>query len=247
MSKIAGRLWVAWGGFWFALIFLSLYPLFLLWLSHPKLYRIAHFQRRVWGFLSCIPTGFIPIVSQEGSIPKGRRVVFCPNHSSYLDILTAGTYLPGFNFFMAKMELSKVPLFNIWFRTIDIPVKRESMRQSHRAFIDAAEQFDKGIDMIIFPEGKIPSYTPALHPLKIGAFRLAIEKGALIVPVTMPDNHKRLDIHAWVGSPGKMRMHIHRPIDTAGLKIEDAEQLKDDVYRILEDQLVAFGVDISKK
>jgi hypothetical protein len=42
-------------------------------------------------------------------------------------------------------------------------------------------------------------------------------------------------------------MHIHRPIDTAGLKIEDAEQLKDDVYRILEDQLVAFGVDISKK
>lgn len=243
MKKILGRIWLIWGGFWFAVIFLALYPLFFIWLSHRVLYPIAHFQRRIWGILACIPSGFIPWITMESKLPKGRRVIYCVNHSSYLDILTAGTYLPGFNFFMAKMELSKVPLFNIWFRTIDVPVKRESLRSSHKAFFDASEKFDTGIDMIIFPEGKIPTYTPKLHPLKNGAFKLAIEKQALIVPVTLPDNHKRLDVHKWVGSPGRMRMHIHRAIDTKGLNLEDADKIKDQVYHIIESKLKYYGVE----
>lgn len=247
MKKILGRIWLAWGGFWFAFIFLVLYPLFFIWLSHPKLYRIAHFQRRIWGILSCIPCGLIPWISSEEKIPHNRRVIFCPNHSSYLDILTAGTFLPGFNFFMAKMELSKVPLFNIWFKSIDVPVKRENLRNAHKAFVDAGERFDSGIDMIIFPEGRIPDNTPNLHPMKNGAFKLAIEKGALLVPVTLPDNHRRLDIIRWVCSPGRMRMYIHRPIDTAGLKIEDADMLKDKVAAIIENKLIEFGVKLDKK
>ena len=145
---------------------------------------------------------------------------------------------------MAKMELASVPLFKIWFRTLDVPVKRESLRSSHRAFYDAGEKFDTGIDMIIFPEGKIPSYTPRLHPLKNGAFKLAIEKGALVIPVTIPDNHKRLDVHKWIAQPGRMRMHIHRPIDTKKLKPEDADELKDQVFHIIEKKLKAYGIDI---
>lgn len=241
MKKILGRIWLGWGGFWFALFFVVLFPLFWLWLSTPKLYRIAHFQRRIWGILACIPAGFIPWVTKEEPIPAGRRVIYCPNHSSYLDILTAGTYLPGFNFFMAKMELSKVPLFNIWFRTIDVPVKRESLRSSHKAFGDAADKFDKGIDMIIFPEGRIPDNTPSLHSFKNGAFKLAIEKGALVVPVTLPDNYRRMDVHSWTGSPGRMRMHIHKPIDTANMNSDDADKLKDEVFRIIEDKLRSYG------
>lgn len=242
MKRILGRIWLGWGGFCFALIFIVLFPLFWLWLSSPRLYRIAHFQRRVWGVLACIPSGFIPWVTRESEIPQGRRVIFCPNHSSYLDILTTGTYLPGFNFFMAKMELSKVPLFNIWFRTIDVPVKRESLRSSHKAFGDAADRFDTGIDMIIFPEGRIPTFTPDLHQFKNGAFKLAIEKGALVVPVTLPDNHRRMDVHDWWASPGLMRMHIHKPIDTIGLTIDDADKLKDEVFRIIENKLKEYKV-----
>ena len=244
MKKLLGRIWLIWGGLWFALIFLALYPLFFIWLSHPKMYRIAHFQRRIWGALACIPSGFIPWVTMETKIPKNRRVIYCINHSSYLDILTAGAFLPGFNFFMAKMELSKVPLFRIWFKTIDVPVKRESLRSSHKAFYDASEKFDTGIDMIIFPEGKIPTNTPKLFPLKNGAFKLAIEKGCLIVPVTMPDNHKRVDVHKWVSSPGRMRTFIHQPIDTVGLNLEDADLIKEQVYTIIETKLKDYGVNV---
>jgi 1-acyl-sn-glycerol-3-phosphate acyltransferase len=237
MKKIAGKIWLAWAGFWFAGLFLIMYPLFWLWLSHPSMYRIAHFQRRIWGALTCIPSLLIPVITHEGKIPKGRKVIYCSNHCSYLDILTCGSYLPGFNFFMAKMELSKVPLFRIWFKTLDVPVQRESLRSSHQAFHHAALKMDQGTDLIIFPEGRIPSDTPKLHKFKPGAFRLAIQQQALVIPVTLPDNHKRLDVHAWLASPGLMRVHIHRPIDTAGLKPEDADALESQVFGIIEGKL----------
>ncbi len=241
LKTLLGRIWIGWAGLWFISTFIILYPLFFIWLNIPALYRIGHFQRRIWGILTCLPAGLFPMITKETDLPVGRRRVYCINHSSYLDILTAGTFLPGFNFFMAKMELSKVPLFKIWFKSLDIPVQRDKIRSSHKAFVDAGIQFNKGIDMIIFPEGKIPADAPQLGPLKAGAFKLAIEKGALIIPVTLPDNYKRLDSNHWVGSPGRMRIHIHRPIDTTGLNIEDADALKEEVFHILENKLLDFG------
>ena len=242
MKKIAGRIWVIWSGLWFSLIFLVMYPLFRIWFSHPSLYRILHFHRRIWGVLTCIPALMLPIVSKEKPLPRGRRIIYCANHSSYLDILTCGTFLPGFNFFMAKMELGKVPLFRMWFRTLDVPVLRESIRSSHKAFLMAGKKLESGVNMIIFPEGRIPKDRPKLHSFKDGAFRLAIEHGAVIVPVTLPDNLKRVDSDNWTASPGIMRMHIHRPIDTAHLKPEQADELKKQVYLIIEKKLTEYGV-----
>jgi 1-acyl-sn-glycerol-3-phosphate acyltransferase len=242
MKKILGRIWAVWAGLWFATLFLAMYPLFRIWFSHPSLYKILHFQRRIWGVLTCMPALMLPIMIKEEKIPKHRKVIYCANHSSYLDILTCGTYLPGFNFFMAKMELGKVPLFRMWFRTIDVPVQRDSLRSSHQAFVNAGNKVSAGMNMIIFPEGRIPDDRPKLHRFKPGAFRLAIEKGALIVPVTLPDNLKRTDSDNWTASPGRMRIHIHRPIDTAELKDEDADALQHQVYNIIESQLIKYGV-----
>ncbi len=207
------------------------------------MWRIAHFQRRVWGVVTSIFTFIWPSISREEKWDKKRRVIYCANHVSYLDILTCGTYLPGFNFFMAKAELAKVPLFNIWFRTIDIPVNRQSKTQSYEAFLNAQKQFDSGIDMVIFPEGKIPPNAPKLARLKAGAFRMAIERGALIVPVSLLDNHKRFPVDEWVAYPGRMRMHIHRAIDTVGLKIEDEPALREQVFSIIASKLQAEGIN----
>lgn len=242
MKKVLGRIWLCWAALWFVGFFLITYPLLMIWLSTPKLYRVANFQRRVWGTVTAIPSLFIPWVTREARWSRKRRVIYCLNHSSYLDILTGGSYLPGFNFFMAKKELTKVPLFGIWFRTIDVPVERAKARESYKAFIHAAKQFDTGIDMIIFPEGRIPDHAPQLAPLKAGAFRIAIEKQALIIPVTLPDNHRRFPDGQWIATPGLMRMHIHRPIDTVGLNLEDADELKEKVFAIIAGQLEKYGV-----
>jgi 1-acyl-sn-glycerol-3-phosphate acyltransferase len=73
---------------------------------------------------------------------------------------------------------------------------------------------------------------------KDGAFRLAIEKQVPIVPVTIPYN--------WIILPddGKLLLHWHRnmvifhdPIETSSLQMEDMEQLKKQVYEIIDSEL----------
>jgi 1-acyl-sn-glycerol-3-phosphate acyltransferase len=54
-----------------------------------------------------------PEVIYETPLSPNKQFIYCPNHISYLDIVLTGSFLPSFNFFMAKMELSKLPLFKI--------------------------------------------------------------------------------------------------------------------------------------
>lgn len=238
MKKVFGKIWLVWFGFWFVTIFLILYPFLFILLQSPKTYRQADRLRKFWGKSSSYLGLMIPKITYEKPLnPKGQYII-CPNHISYIDIVSAGGFFPTYNFFMAKMELNKLPLFNIWFKTIDVPVKRESLRSAHGAFVDAAKKLDEGATLIIFPEGRIPDDAPNLHKFKPGAFKLAIEKKIPIVPVTFLDNIDRLNIVDWTCTPGKMRIHVHAPIETVNLSIDDVQSLQDQVYSIIHSKLV---------
>jgi 1-acyl-sn-glycerol-3-phosphate acyltransferase len=244
MKKLFARIWLVWAGLWFVVIFLLIYIPLLFLVITPKTYRFAHYLRKFWGTTCCYLGFIIPKVTYETPLPKNQQLIYCPNHISYIDILCCGSFLPGFNFFMGKAELANIPLFGIWFKTLDIAVKRESLRGSHKAFVDASEQMDRtGANLIIYPEGRIPADAPNIKfPFKAGAFRLAIEKQIPIVPVTLPDNLDRLDIDNFVGSPGKMRMFVHAPIETKGLSMEDMPALQQKVYDVISSQLKSLGV-----
>ncbi len=243
LKRIFGYIWILWYAILFIGLFLLFYPIFWLLLSSEKSYFYADKLRKFWGKLTSYLGLMIPIVQFEHKIDTSKQYVFCPNHISYLDIVLCGSFLPTFNFFMAKMELSNLPLFRIWFKTLDVPVKRESLRSSHGAFQSAASKLQKGLSLIIFPEGKIPNNAPQLHhPLKPGAFKLAIEHGLPVVPVTILDNMKRLNFDIFWSSPGKMRMIVHAPIETTNLSIDDAPLLAEQVYSIINNQLKQSGI-----
>lgn len=244
MKTILGRIWLFWAVFWFISLFLLLYPLLYLLLLSPKTYKWAHEIRKVWGTVTAFMSFIVPIVYYEKALPKNQQVIFCPNHISYLDIITCGSFLPGFNFFMGKIELAKIPLFGIWFKSLDIAVHRESLRGSHKAFLDASKQMDDlGANLVIYPEGRIPEDAPHLKfPFKPGAFRLAIEKQVPIVPVTLADNINRFNSDTFTGSPGKMRMYVHAPIETKGLSMDDLPGLQEKVYNVIYSQLKSLQI-----
>ena len=238
MRKWSGRAWLFIGGFIPVLFFVITYPVFYLFTAHPKMYFLAHAYRKIWGWIVICSGIFIPRVTGKSNIPKGKRIIYVVNHSSYLDIVSTTCFLPGVNIFMAKQELTKVPLFGRWFKTIDISVHRQSNVGSHKAFVEASSRvkdFKQGL--IIFPEGTIPINTPKLNPFKNGAFKLAIELGAWLVPVTLPDNHKRLPDGKLLAFPGWMRVQIHRAISAENLKVEEANALRDKVFAIIEKEL----------
>ena len=184
-------------------------------------------------------TGIWIVIEKEANTKITSPCVYVANHSSYLDILSLALVANGNYLFMAKQELTKIPLFKIFFRTVDIGVNRSSSVDAGKAFKKTVNRITEGFSVIIFPEGTIGSQAPELRNFKEGAFKLAVETEIPIVPVTLLDNWKRLsDKKGWRGTPGLMRVYLHPPIETKGLNKEEASELKSKVYSIIENKLI---------
>jgi 1-acyl-sn-glycerol-3-phosphate acyltransferase len=215
LKTVLGKIAFVWFAIVFAGIFLLFYPFFLILLSHPKGYTTANFLRRIWAWATVILT-----------------------FSSYMDIVVLGLFAPLKVSFIGKKELADIPLFGIFFRTVDIAVKRESMKDSHKAFMQAKERLDQGYSVLIFPEGTIWEKTPELKAFKNGAFKMAIETGIPIVPVTFYNNYKVLPDEKFEYYPSLIRCKVHRAIRTDHLNIAEANNLKDEIYNIIRNELI---------
>lgn len=236
MIRLLKKLHACWYIFSVVFSFLIFFPFFYYYSRKPERYPQLNFYRRRFGWLSSALAGFFYRYQYEKEIIWDRPYIVCANHTSNLDI-SAVTWMMQGNFaFLGKEELVRNPVLGIFFKTIDIPVNRESKIASFRAFKKADEYLAKGMSLVIFPEGRIGNeYPPVLHEFKNGPFRLAIERQIPIIPVCidqiwelMWDNGFR-----YGSKPGISTLWVHAPIETTGMTVEDADRLKEQVYQAL--------------
>jgi len=190
---------------------------------------------KVWGRSMMWLVGLFYTVKRESKLDKTQAYVFCPNHTSYLDILLIYIIIPVYFHTMGKAELLKIPMFRRFFARMNIPVNRKSNKDSHRAFLRAGTDIDKGISIALFPEGTIHHNGCGLGRFKNGPFRLAIEKQVPIVPITFMNNWILFpdDFKKRLGHPGLAKIIIHPPIDTKGMNENHLEELKNQVYEAI--------------
>lgn len=227
-----------------ALIFSTLYPAIFFFSRKPVKFHAMNRLRWYFSYLSSLFSGFIFRYTFEEKIDWSKNYIICANHTSNLDI-TAMILLAKRNYvFIGKEELLKNFITGIYFRTIDIPLKRDSMMSAFRAFKKAGENLKEGKHLVIFPEGMISeSYPPVLQPFKNGPFKLAIENGVSILPVTIQNNWNLMwdDGKKHGSTPGICDICVHAPINTNEMAETDAEALKDRVYNIINDALIIHG------
>ena len=72
-----------------------------------------------------------------------------------------------------------------------------------------------------------------LDNFKDGAFRLAIEHNIPIAPMTFHDNKKRFSYDFFSGSPGKMRVKIHKIVPTNNMSLEDKKTLRNETRNLI--------------
>jgi 1-acyl-sn-glycerol-3-phosphate acyltransferase len=240
LSFLARRIWCGWfflSGFIF---FLPLYPVFLVLLSREKWFPLAFRLKKIWAHCILFSTGIFYKIHFENKPDCNQAYVICPNHSSYLDILLTNIAIPCYFHFMGKAELLNVPMFNIFFKRMNIAVNRSSMTASHKAYKRALTDMQKGVGIAIFPEATIPECAPNLGPFKNGAFKLAVESQAAIIPVTFRDNWKLFPDkinQRFLVRPGFARITVHRAIPTKGMADQDIPALKEQVRDIIESAL----------
>jgi 1-acyl-sn-glycerol-3-phosphate acyltransferase len=220
-----------------ALFVFAVWPFLYYFSRKPERYPTMNFFRKFSAFLGSALVGIFYSFKYEQPIDWSKTYIICPNHTSNLDV-TSMSIMTKNNFcYIGKDSLLKNPVTRIFFQTIDIPVNRESKMSSFRAFKTAADRLKAGMTLIIFPEGKIPDdYPPQLHEFKNGPFRLAIEHKVPIIPVTSLNTWDVLwDTGLEHGShPGVCRLYVHKPIETAHLTVDDADNLRDEVFAIIK-------------
>ncbi len=151
--------------------------------------------------------------------------VYAINHASWFDIMALMDVLPGSVKFLAKRELSWVPLFGAAIRiTGQIAVDRRRRDAAIEAFDTAAAAIRGGRSAAIFVEGT-RSRDGRLLPFKKGGFVLAIVAQAPLVPVYVEGSYEVLPKGSITPRPRPIVVHVGAPIATTGLGYEDRDRL----------------------
>lgn len=230
-----------WFLFWILFFFALFFPLYYITSRNEKYYGILNFFRKANSFLCSSFSGVFFRYQYEEKLNPKQTYIYCANHTSNLDIMIFCIMGHGKFHFMGKDELLNNPVLGIFFKTIDISVNRDSKISAFRAFKKAGENLEKGMSLIIFPEGKIDDhYPPKLGEFKNGPFRLAIDKNIPLVPVSITNVWKiNWDDGAKYGSkPGICDIYVHKPINTSTLADIDSDVLKENVFKLIDSKLV---------
>jgi len=159
-------------------------------------------------------------------VPQETPVVYASNHSSMFDIWALSLVLPGSTRFVAKHELTRVPVMGpAMLRAGHVTIDRFNRKRAFEAYDRAAATIRGGISTIVFPEGT-RSRSGELLPFK--------NAPVPIVPVYVHNTFQILPKGGWRLRRLPIRIRIGAPISTAGLTLDDREVLRDRVRAAIE-------------
>ncbi|MDG5491155.1 1-acyl-sn-glycerol-3-phosphate acyltransferase [Psychroserpens sp. SPM9] len=223
-----------------ALPILLLLPILVLSILKESWYPYFFKLARFWARFILIGMGFRIKIEREQTPEPGKSYMFIANHTSMADIMLMLVTVKNPFVFVGKKELAKIPLFGFFYKRTSILVDRSSPKSRQAVFLRAQRRLKQGMSICIFPEGGVPEESIVLDAFKDGAFRMAINHQIPIVPITFADNKKRFSYTFFSGSPGVMRVKVHKFIATEGLTIDDTKPTNTKAHNLLLNQLKAF-------
>jgi 1-acyl-sn-glycerol-3-phosphate acyltransferase len=161
-------------------------------------------------------------------IQRHRAAVYAVNHASNVEppilFVSLRDLFPRLRI-LYKAELRKLPVLTSAFDLAGfVPLERANRDQSLPAIERAAQALREGNSFLIFPEGT-RSRTGELLPFKKGGFIMAIKAQAPVVPVAISGARAAMRKGSPIIYPVTVRVRFGEPIETAGLVIEDRDQL----------------------
>lgn len=179
----------------------------------------------------------IKVIGAE-NIPQDRTVLFVSNHQGNFDIPILLGCIGKPKAFVAKVEMLKMPIIRSWMKHMNcVFLDRKDLRQSLQVMNAATEYLKKGCSMVIFPEGT-RSKGRAMGEFKAGSLRIAVKANVPIVPVTINGSYKLMEQNSFLIKPAEIVVVVSKPIETAGLAKEEANELPEKVYGIIEGNLL---------
>jgi 1-acyl-sn-glycerol-3-phosphate acyltransferase len=237
MKDLGSRLYALYAFVILVLLFLLFFPLLLVPIYFPRRFALVGIVNRWWGVLM-FNLWFIPVLLEfRFKYNTKDQYIFCPNHFSYLDI-PAMALNPFNTIFVGKNDMETIPLFGFMYRKLHITVDRAKLKSRYSTYERSRQALEEGKSLVIFPEGGIVSTNfPAMAPFKDGAFRLSVEKGIPVVPVTIHNNWLILKENPFRLSRGRVKMIFHKPVKATANSAEEIKKMKATVYQVIQNEL----------
>jgi len=132
--------------------------------------------------------------------------------------------------FVAKKELSRIPLLAYWMREVGcVFIDRSDKSGARKSLEMAAAALGNG-SLVVFPEGT-RSKTGELLPIKSGGLRMAVMAHAQIIPVRIRNSRNGFEARApGARGPIHVQARFFAPLDTEGWPDERASWQKVKTY-----------------
>jgi len=176
----------------------------------------------------------VEVIGRE-RFDNSRSYIFMTNHTSNLDPPIQVPLIPRRTSVMVKKELFKMPILGTAMRLGDlVPVDRGNRDAGVEAVRAAKTVVEKGLNMLIYVEGK-RSFDGKLLPFKKGPFYLAIECGVPVIPMTIVGTHYAMPKARFAIKPATVQVIFHDPVEPKDFGTR--EQLMEKVRNVIESGL----------
>lgn len=126
--------------------------------------------------------------------------------------------------FVAKKEIEKVPLLNIWMKYLYcLFLDRKNMKEGLKTILTGIDYLKAGTSIVIFPEGTRNKSIDGVLPFHVGSFKLAEKSGCRIIPMVQNNTAAALEDHLPFFKKTHTVLEFGKPIDVASM---DREQKK---------------------
>lgn len=209
------RYWWSWFVAGSLLLLIATPALIFLWIINRRLwlYPLGRWGARVW-LRAC---GARVKVTGLENIDPNRTYVFASNHRSYLDTATLFFHAGPKMGLVAKKELLKVPVLGQGMGFVNIiAIDRSDPERALASMKKAREVMADGFSFGIFVEGT-RAMPGELLPFKKGAFHLAMQTGAAIIPVAIKNTDWLMGKRTGLAYAGEIEMVLLPPVEVADL------------------------------
>ncbi len=156
-------------------------------------------RKSAWVIVKSI--GIRMTVEGRENVPKDEPFIFICNHQSHFDIKIAFAFVPGNFCFIAKEEITRIPIVSGYMKTAGhIGMPREEDRRAYATLQEIVKRARDGKSLLIFPEGT-RSVDGRLGPFKRGVAHIILKSGRRVIPMAIIGSREFLPKGSWLCHP----------------------------------------------
>ncbi|HVZ96477.1 MAG TPA: 1-acyl-sn-glycerol-3-phosphate acyltransferase [Chitinophagaceae bacterium] len=234
IRNVLGRIFALWAMLVFIATMLPALLLVLIFRIYkdPRRVQLFHAMSKIWMRIFFFLTGCRLKVKGKNNFKKGNHYIVICNHNSLMDIPVTTPFIPGANKTIAKIDMAKIPLFGLIYKTGSVLVDRKDKNSRQKSLAAMKEVLDMGLHMCIYPEGTRNKTGRPLGEFHGGAFRLAFETKSDIIPALIFNTRRILPgnkiFYFW---PSKIELHFLTAVPVK--ESDNYEALKEKLYNLM--------------